>query len=224
MKRILIIDTETTGLDPKVDAVIEVGAILYSVEHATALTAWSTLLPAGTNAAEAINRIPAAALSDAPDPSLCWANIASMAETAGAIVAHNAEFDRGFVPAILRTIRPWVCSKNDLEWPKQEKPGQSLVSLVLAHDLGIATAHRALADCDMLSRLFTRARELGCDLSAMMARGMRPKAQFQALVSFDEKDKAKEAGFQWEASTKRWLRTMAIEDAAALPFQTKEIR
>lgn len=222
MKRALIIDTETTGLDAAKDRVIEVGTILYGLEHATVLTSYSTLLNGEGNAAEAINRIPPAALVDAPPPGAVWDRILTLAKNADVILAHNASFDRGFVPEELRTIRPWICTKDDMQWPKQTKPGMSLVALALEHDLGVAVAHRALADCDLIARLLTRSRELGADLDAMLARGLRPKGDFIALVSFEEKDKAKDAGFSWNATARQWQRRMAIEDAAALPFRTRQ--
>ncbi len=223
MKRVLILDTETTGLDPAVDTTIEVAAILYSVEHATVVSAYSSLMHAPGNAAEAINRIPPAALADAPQWDHAWSPVGGMVARADAIVAHSAEFDRSFAPADFRSALPWVCSKNDLKWPKQTRESPSLVALALEHDLGVAVAHRAMADCDLIARLFTRSRELGADLAAMLARGMRPKASFVALVSFEEKDQAKAAGFQWDGAKRQWLRTMAIEDAAALPFKTRQI-
>ena len=37
-----------------------------------------------------------------------------------------------------------------------------------------------------------------------------------------DREKAKQAGFQWDPGSKRWLRTMAIDDAASLPFKTKQ--
>ena len=40
---LLIIDTETTGIDPTVDRVIEIGAILYSVNCKTTLAQLSFL-------------------------------------------------------------------------------------------------------------------------------------------------------------------------------------
>lgn len=222
MKRVLLIDTETTGLDPKTDRVIEVAAILYSVEHATPLHFFSSLLRADANPAEAINRIPAAALVEAPEPATVWARVGAIAEQADAIVAHNAEFDRGFVPAALDALRPWICTMQDLQWPRQGG-GRSLVALALDHDLGVAYAHRALADCDLIARLLTRSRELGADLAALLARGLRPKAKFAALVSYDDREKAKTAGFSWDGPTKTWWRVMAREDAAALPFRVREI-
>lgn len=223
MKNVTILDTETQGLDPAVDQAIEVAAILYSVEHATVLAAYSTLLHAEGNPCEAINRIPAAALRTAPGRADGpWAPVFDFAGRSDAILAHNADFDRGFVPSELRDAKPWICTQRDIEWPRHAKANPSLVAVALEHDLGVAAAHRALADCDLIARLLTRARELGADLDAMLARGLRPKGDFIALVSFEEKDKAKAAGFTWNPAARQWQRRMAIEDAAALPFRTRQ--
>ena len=56
---LLIIDTETTGLDPKRGQCLEVGAILFHAPQRAVLAQHSFLLPVETNAAESINRIPA---------------------------------------------------------------------------------------------------------------------------------------------------------------------
>jgi DNA polymerase-3 subunit epsilon len=221
MKRFLILDTETTGLDPAVDRVVEVAAILYSVEHATTERAFSSLIRGDSNAAESINRIPVAALAGAWMAEPVWSTVFDMAEYADAIVAHRAEFDRGFAPPPLKGA-PWICSKFDLEWPRG-KPGASLVQLALDHDLGVAYAHRAMADCDLLARLFTRARELGANLPAMLERGLRPKTNVIALVSYDDRELAKKAGFQWDAGSRQWHRRMVLEDAIALPFKVREV-
>lgn len=223
MQRCLIVDCETTGLDPEKDTAIEVGAILYDLRAATVLASFSSLIRASANPVENINRIPPAALLEAPEPATVWARVGALAEQADVILAHNADFDRSFCPPALPTLRPWVCSKSDLQWPKQTRPEPSLVALALEHDLGVAVAHRALADCDLLARLLTRSHELGADLQALLARGLRPKGEFVAQVSYDERDKAKAAGFRWEPATKRWVRRMAIEDAAALPFPTRKV-
>lgn len=220
IRRILILDTETTGLDPAEHKAIEVGAILYSVEHGTSLLSYSCLLDAAENPAESVNRIPVAALGFKHTQE-AWATVESMARDADAVVAHRAEFDRQFVTHELRDSRPWICSKFDLEWPRG-RYGESLVQLALEHDLGVAYAHRALTDCDLLARLFTRVREMGTDVALMLSRGLRPKGNFIALVSYDDRELAKKAGFQWEPATKQWKRRMFIDDAAGLPFKTRQ--
>jgi DNA polymerase-3 subunit epsilon len=222
LRNILILDTETTGTDP--DAVcIEVACVLYSVTYATPVRVFSSLLRAEGNAAEAVNGIPPAMLTDAPTADRVWPAVAKFAGQADAIVAHGAEFDSRFVPIDACAGRPWICSCQDIAWPRQMRQGESLVKLALAHGLGVATAHRALADCDLLARLLSRVAELGTDLVPLLERGLRPKATFVALVPFERKDEARDAGFRWEGETKRWLRTMAVEDAALLPFPTRNV-
>ena len=225
IRRALLLDTETTGLDPATSATIEVGCILYDVAAACPVTHYATLIRASANPAESTNRIPVAALVEASDPASVWPAIGKLAAKAEVIVAHNAEFDRKFVPAAIRDERPWVCSASDLAWPKS-KPGASLVNVALAHDLGVAYAHRALTDCDLLARLLTRVHELGHDLSAFLERGLRPKATFAvAEKSFDEARNAlaKEHSFRWDAQAREWRRTMAIEDAPTLTFAVRQV-
>lgn len=234
IRRCLIVDTETTGLDPKKDRVLEVGAVLYSLENGV-LQQCSTLIngPA-ENPCENINRIAARAFDEYGNLVDCdlasWRLVNEMFKAADVVAAHRAEFDYGFLKVSTTDAmfpegegKPWVCTKFDFQWPNQTREGESLVSLALEHGIGVASAHRALTDCLLLAALFDRVAASGGDLRAMFARAMRPKATFQALVSFDDKDKAKSAGFQWEGDRKRWVRRMAIEDAAALNFKTMQV-
>ncbi len=224
MSTILILDTETTGVDVGAVA-IEVACALYSVEHASVIRSFSSLIRHHENPAEAVNHISAALLAEAPENGSVWNAVARMGAGVRAVVAHNAEFDQRHQRAFIPGCVPWVCSMDDLAWPRATKPaGESLISLTLAHGLGVASAHRAAADVDMLARLFTRAAELGADIDTMLTRGLRPKALFVARVSFARKDEAKAHGFRWnDPIVKEWSRRMAIEDAAALPFDVVRV-
>lgn len=44
MRNALIVDVETTGLDPQTGVVAEVGVVLYSIPHHTTLAQFSRLL------------------------------------------------------------------------------------------------------------------------------------------------------------------------------------
>lgn len=233
LKRALIIDTETQGDDPSRHGVIEVAAILFDLQYKTQIEAFASLLPATSNEAEAINGIPAAVLDDAFMSSVdTWARVRGLAQVSDVILAHNVEFDRPFVqiatggPLLLRDAdkgpeAPWVCTCNDVDWPKQHKPGMGLVALAMAHGLGVSGAHRAMADADLIARLITRACELGMDIQAQLVRGMRPKTKIISLARFEEKEIVKAHGFRWDAAAKQWWRSMPIEDCEALPFKTK---
>lgn len=219
-----ILDTETNGLNPEVDRALEVAVVRYDLVHATPVQSFATLIKTTAgNSAQAINRIPANALLDACDPGEAWGVVEGMLRGCGVVLAHKAEFDYGFVPPRIQQAAPWVCTKSDIEWPRQDKPGASLVQLALAHDLGVAYAHRALTDCDLIARLLTRCRELGVDLQVLLARAMRPKALCLSLAPYEDRETVKAHGFEWFPELKQWRRRMFIEDVAKLPFKTKQL-
>lgn len=223
MRHALILDTETTGLDPALDRCIEVACILFDLEHAIPIASYASLIRAESNAAESVNRIPAGTLPSAPEPAQVWRAVSYFAARADVILAHRAEFDRGFVPTEVRELKPWVCTKFHVEWP-HGKPGDHLVHLALAHGLGVLNAHRAMTDCDTIARLLTRVREMGHSLRTILERASRPRVKLAALVSYDDREKAKAAGFSWDGAAKRWWREMPVEDVASLPFQTTAIQ
>ena len=59
IEKILILDTETTGLDENKDEVIEIGCILFDVSSKCVLSQVSFLFPVNNNEAEHVNGISA---------------------------------------------------------------------------------------------------------------------------------------------------------------------
>ena len=59
IEKILILDTETTGLDENKDEIIEIGCILFHVTSKSVLSQVSFLFPVSTNEAEHVNGISA---------------------------------------------------------------------------------------------------------------------------------------------------------------------
>lgn len=217
MSLITIIDAETTGTDPNKDGVIEVAAILYSLDYAAVVHSASALLYCRENPAEPINgiRVPELALSLPSDYDMLAVvdRIAIMMKTGIAVVAHNAEFDRSFIARCEGDPGfsvPWVCSMKHIDWPKQA-PDRKLTSIALAHGVPILSAHRAMSDCDTLARLFTRVHEMGTDLNELMRLAMRPRVIVRALVSYDDRQLAKDAGFDWNGDTKQWTKEVVKE-------------
>ena len=219
--QVLILDTETTGLDPQRDQVIEVGAILFSVPQRAVLAQVSFLLPCQSNAAEPLNGI-APAATTAPQP---WRQSLSLlqelAASAQLAVAHNAAFDRPWFGAggLPELHLPWLCSMEDISWPacRQLRPRPSVRDLALAYGVPVWAAHRALTDCIYLAQVFER-----CDaLEQLIAEGLEPRHLFRAKVSYDERHLAREAGFRWnEPLQGAWSRRLSQRQlqAMALPF------
>ncbi|NJN29982.1 MAG: 3'-5' exonuclease [Synechococcales cyanobacterium RM1_1_8] len=222
---LLILDTETSGLDPAEHSVLEIAAILYSVEHHCVLQQISTLIPGHRqdNPAEAINNIPITAVNATPvelAQYLCQ-TINYWGEIAEYILAHNAPFDRQWFkdhptfPTLYN--QRWLCTCSDFTWPRQHRPGQKLIDLALAHGIGVSSAHRALTDCQLIAALCDRM----TDLPGLIAQATRPKVLVRADVSFEERQLAKDAGFRWDGKTKQWTLRLSREEAAQLPFQHK---
>lgn len=221
MKAVLILDTEASGLLPT-DHVVEIGVVLWSVEHATTIASYSSLVDAPSNAAHHVNRIPPTALAEGASAASVWERLSAWLDRADALVAHGADFDRKFAPAGWDKGKPWICSMTDIEWP-QHSSSRSLVSILLQHGLGVSHAHRALTDCEMIARLLERCHEMGHDVRDMLCRGARDKGLFQAVVSYDDREKAKACGFTWDKAASRWTRRVALEDVSAFPFPLRRL-
>ena len=217
--RILILDTETTGLSPEQGVCIEVGAVLFDVGSRAVLQQLSFLLPCQANPAEAINGIPAA-VTRLPQPTeAALALFGALVAAADAVVAHHAAFDRqwfghGALPAL--TI-PWICSMEDIRWPAelQLRADPSLRDLALAHGVPVWAAHRALTDCDYLVHVFQRCAQL----EGLLVAAQEPRELYRARLSYSERHLAREAGFRWnEPVPGAWSRRLSKREAEALPF------
>lgn len=218
LENVLIIDTETTGVDPDKHAVIEVGCVLWSLEHRAMVETYSALLPGDSNEAEDANGIPPALLA-AGDPHVLE-NVAELAQFAQAYVAHNADFDRGFLQPHRCRLMPWICTMEDFDWPVR-RPKRALTEIALAHGVAVVAAHRAINDCLILARLFERLDDSAERLERALEHALLPRGRVVAKVPYEQRDLAKAEHFQWDPERKQWWRRMAIADAEKLPFPVK---
>ena len=225
-QQLLIIDTETTGLEPTLHQCLEVGAILFSVPHRCVLSQLSFLLPATSNPAIAVNGIDPKATQLSPPWHQSLQLFEAMAAAADVAVAHNACFDRrwfgcGQLPCL---DMPWVCSMEDLAWPKALglKARPSLRDLALAFSIPVWAAHRALTDCIYIAQVFER-----CDdLEALLLEALEPRQLYQAQVSYAQRQLAKDAGFRWNEPIKgAWTRRLSQRQLQTLelPFEAKPL-
>lgn len=223
IRRALLLDTETTGLNPATDHVIEVAATIFNFEYNAPETIFSSLCFAEANAAEAVNQIPVDLLLTAPPAEAVWAHVLKMASLCDIVIAHRAEFDRSFSSPEMQAMT-WVCSKFDIEFPKGT-PGDSLITLAIANGVSVHGAHRAFTDVDIMSRLFTRVGEMGADWEPILRRAMRPKKLFYSLAPYEDRAIVKAHGFMWDPEKygKNWAKRMAPEDTESLPFRVKQI-
>ncbi len=221
---LLILDTETTGLDPQSNCCLEVGVVLFDLPSRQVLAQQSFLLPVSENPAEPINRIPAAVTNRVQPWQAALVYFEALLESADVVVAHNAAFDRqwfgrGPLPAI---TKPWLCSMDEMRWPehRQLRARPSVRDLALAYEIPVWAAHRALTDCIYLAEVFRRCE----DLEEQVRLGLEPRALFKAQVSYDQRHLARDAGFRWnDPVAGAWTRRLSVREADALDFPVQKL-
>jgi DNA polymerase-3 subunit epsilon len=222
--RLLIVDTETSGLDPATGKCLEVGVVLFDVPHRAVLSQLSFLLPASSNPAQHVNGIdPAVTRLEQP-----WRQSLQMLDAmvagADAVLAHNAAFDRQWfgIEPLPALDRPWICSMDDIHWPvdRHLKPRPSLQALALAYGVPVWAAHRALTDCIYLVQVLERC----ADLEQLLVEAQEPRQLFRAQLSYAERFRAKQAGFRWnDPVAGAWSRRLSEREARSLPFPVQPV-
>jgi DNA polymerase-3 subunit epsilon len=222
--RLLIVDTETSGLDPVSGKCLEVGAVLFDVPHRAVLSQLSFLLPASANPARHVNGIdPAVTRLEQP-----WRQslqmLAAMVSGADAVLAHNAAFDRQWfgIEPLQALDLPWICSMDDIRWPADRhlKPRPSVQALALAYGVPVWAAHRALTDCIYLVQVLERCEQL----EQLLVEAQEPRQLFCAQLPYAERFRAKQAGFRWnDPVAGAWSRRLSEREARSLPFPVQPV-
>jgi len=223
VQQVLVLDTETTGLDSRKDRIIELAMLRVAVEVGSGrpcgeVQVYDGLQDPGMPISSEIEAITGISNEMVKGQQLDEARIAALLEGVDLVIAHNAAFDRPFVEARLPQFAPlaWSCSFADIDW-KQEGRGSSKLEY-LAQELGwFYDAHRAEVDCHAL--LTVLAAELpqsgGNGLARMLAAADQSRFQLQATgAPFESKDGLKARGYRWNAEQKVWH--TRLDDEAAL--------
>lgn len=184
MKRSILFDTETTGLDPMTgDRLIEIAA-LELIDDLPTGAHYHVLIDPERDIPEEATRVHGFTSADLAGEAK-FADVASdfLAFVADSeLIAHNARFDFGFINAELtRAGRdPLDLSRmvDSLELAKKRFPGlpNSLDALCrrFGIDLSARTTHNALLDCQLLAEVYVElmgGRQRGLSLVHQGSRG-----------------------------------------------------
>ncbi len=187
MPRVAVLDTETTGLYPGTDRIIELAVVLLDVELDTGrpqleLDRYEALqdphcpIPYEAYAVHGITQAMVRGQAiDAP-------RVLDLLRQADLLVAHNSGFDRPFVGQVVPEAldMTWGCSCRGIPW-KRLFPVRSTSLQSLAQTLGLpkGRAHRAMGDVETTLALL--ATELPdqerCALGHLLASKLQPKTK-----------------------------------------------
>ena len=225
---LLVLDTETTGLNAARDKVVELALLRVTVDLATgqpvgAVQVYDGLEDPGMPMPPEITVITGITDDMLRGQALDEVQVLAMLEGADLVVAHNAGFDRPFVEARLPQFAAlnWACSFADIDW-RQEGRGSAKLT-ALAGELGVFyEAHRAEMDCHaLLAVLMAPLPSTGVSgLFRLIQSARAPTFRLQATQApFDAKDLLKARGYRWDGAQKVWHTRLADEAALALEFE-----
>jgi DNA polymerase III subunit epsilon len=217
----LALDFETTGLDPKKDSVIEVGAVLWSVESKRTLGVFNSFVRTDIPITPEITNLTGITaemlLTLGVKPPEAFQKITEFMETSDAIVGHNVvRFDKLFWESWARknSVKCWCDTYTDL--PREIEP-KSLTYMAADHGFLNPFPHSALSDCLTVVRLISM-----YDANQLLARAREKTVVMKAHVTFDNNALAKQRKYKWNPERKIWWKTAKESDfpieASECPF------
>lgn len=215
-RRVIVLDTETTGLDAKNERIIELAMLSVRVDLATGqpvgpVTTYESFEDPGKPIPPAITEITGIDDSMVRGQRINDARVAELVQAADLIVAHNAGFDRPFVEARLPVFatRAWNCSFAGIDWKAQGSGSAKLE--FLAHERGwFYDAHRALVDCHALLQVLATPLKNGqSGLQQLLQGASNTRYKLRATgAPFDAKDALKARGYRWDNENRVWWTTL----------------
>lgn len=213
---LLGIDVETTGLDPEVDEITEIGAVLYDTELKTPIKIYSELVIGEKEIPDNVIELTGITNELRNEHGIHQVNVArhvfEMIKKADYFVAHNAKFDYSFILKLLKKRLDLsetgdiaidvICTQKDIEYPEGCRH-KNLLYVSAYYGFINPFPHRAVTD------VFTMLKVLdNFDINEVIEFSKMPEVEVIAHVSFAEKDKAKDAGFKWNPENKIWFKIL----------------
>jgi DNA polymerase III subunit epsilon len=231
-KRGLILDIETTGLNPNDDRIIEIGMVSFAYG-------------AEDGAVGMVD--PPVAFFEDPEQELTRKIIDLTGITddmvrgqridddlvreqfmaADIAIAHNASFDRPFVDRRFGFLagQPWACSYREVPWEDHGHRCLKLECLLTNHCSYFFDGHRAANDCLALLRLLATPFQSGESPMKLLLESARKETVRISAVGapFSAKDVLKERGYRWNSGEDSdpkawWCEVPAAEKEAELEW------
>lgn len=214
------VDVETTGLDHRRHAVIELAMQRFRADRDGRIVdvgpSYRWVEDPGVPIPSEITALTGLTDGAVAGQRICDAVATSLILDADFVVAHNAGFDRPFVENRLPEAagRPWLCSMREVDWRGLGFEGRVLSHLLSQMGL-FYEAHRADADVTALLHLLDHRPEgrRATVLADAIAAATRPGWIVEAVrAPFHAKDVLKGRGYRWNAERRHWWREVPDAD------------
>lgn len=214
--RFLVIDTETTGLDPSTSGVVEIAAVLVvGGKIAGSFTSYVNPKHPIPPEASAIHGLVDSDVADAPTLAELLPQLNALVADVDVLVAHNAPFDRSMLTGL--DEKPWLDTVRLARrvYPKLEchRNGYLRYALNLrCPEAAGMPAHRALSDAYVTARLLlhllANIPQVPRTVSELIADNERPILQSNCRFG-------KYKGLEWAGVPRDYLAWVAKQDMDA---------
>ena len=202
VKSIVILDTETTGLE-KSD-IIELGIVRCSIDSANCLCSVDEVFDEfndpGYDIPSEITAMTGITNDMVRGKHIDESSISHILRDDPVIVVYNAEYDRPlFEKLFSNDCHKWVCSMRYYDW-YEKGFGTKKLELLLEREGFFFNAHRAYMDCLAVAFMLHRVPE---SLSEIL----KPRIKITATnCPYECKDALKERGYRWNGA--KWSTTL----------------
>lgn len=223
-QRVLVLDTETTGLDHRQERIIELAMLSVLVDTATGLpvgpvTVFEAFEDPGKPISPEVQALTGISDDDVRGQRIDDAQVEALVHAADVVLAHNAGFDRPFVEARWRVFehKAWACSFAGIDW-KAQGAGSAKLEFLAAESGWFYDAHRAQVDCHALLQVLTAPMQ-GSGITRLLhlVQGTaQSRFKLRAMgAPFEAKDSLKARGYRWDAEGRVWWCTLGDDAALA---------
>jgi len=218
-RRVIVLDTETTGLDSKSESIIELAMLSVLVDATTGLpmgpvTIYESFEDPGRPIPPQITEITGIDDSMVRGQRIDDAAVTALVQAADLVVAHNAGFDRPFVEVRLPVFagKAWGCSFMGIDW-KKEGSGSAKLEFLASERGWFYDAHRAQVDCHALLQVLASPLTDGqTGLARLLAGADQTRYKLRATgAPFEAKDKLKSRGYRWDGEGRVWWCSLASD-------------
>ncbi|MHB8284012.1 MAG: 3'-5' exonuclease [Caulobacteraceae bacterium] len=201
----VVLDVETTGIDPRGDEIIELAMVRFWYCPAGEVLGVDDTFQAFHQPTKPITAEITAitGIDDAmvDGHSLDLEAVGAFVAPAQIVLAHNAQFDRVFTERLhpYFSTKAWACTMSEPPWREEGCEGLKLAYLA-AHFGFFYDKHRAVNDCmatlELLASPLPRCGQTV--LAALLAKARRPTWRVWAQQApYDQKTALKQRGYRW---------------------------
>jgi DNA polymerase III subunit epsilon len=221
----LVVDVETTGLDPARERVIEFSGIPFTYARESGRIfdvgeAVTFLENPGRPIPAEVTQLTGITDDMVAGKRIDETAVAALVEGAGLVIAHNAGFDRPFLERRLPIFRDkaWACSQREIPWRLLGVSSAALEFLLLKRCGLFFDGHRADTDCRALIHLLAEPLDGGeLPLQLLLSSARRRSYRVWAVdARIEFKDALKVRRYSWnngsDGRPKAWYKEMSEED------------